>query len=245
MVVRIGHGIAAKISDKQQSKNEHSCLQYLQTHLPSFPAPRTHGLIEIGFYSITYMTYIPGFDLERAWSEMDVTQKEDISSQLDTLLSSLRSLPFASNTPLGGVHGGGCVDARRGRRISPTPIMSTKEFEDFMFSGSKTASPSYIGFLRKLAPEPSDKCVFTHGDVRPANIMVDKDVVGQWKIQAVIDWERSGFYPEYWECVKATNNLAPSVDYDWYEYLPRCMSPAQFPLLWLLDRVWQPSLAHN
>lgn len=34
-----------------------------------------------------------------------------------------------------------------------------------------------------------------------------------------MDWERSGFYPEYWECVEATNNLAPIDHFDWYMYL--------------------------
>jgi aminoglycoside phosphotransferase (APT) family kinase protein len=39
--------------------------------------------------------------------------------------------------------------------------------------------------------------VFTHGDLAPRNIIV-KD----GKIAALLDWEVSGWYPEYWEYVK-------------------------------------------
>lgn len=52
--------------------------------------------------------------------------------------------------------------------------------------------------------------VFTHGDFRPPNIIV-KD----GRVSAIIDWELSGWYPEYWEFAKAffleyfTNDWAP------------------------------------
>ncbi len=40
-------------------------------------------------------------------------------------------------------------------------------------------------------------------------------------IQGIVDWEASGFYPAYRECVKATNNLEPNIDFDWYNFLHR------------------------
>ncbi|KAF2847826.1 hypothetical protein T440DRAFT_470650 [Plenodomus tracheiphilus IPT5] len=40
--------------------------------------------------------------------------------------------------------------------------------------------------------------VFTHGDLRPDNIIFKDD-----RIKAIIDWEMAGRYPEYWEFVKA------------------------------------------
>lgn len=122
--------------------------------------------------------------------------------------------------------------------------MDTKQFEDFIFDGSIRATPVYIQLLRDLMPAPA-KCVFTHGDVRPANIMVDKDKDGTWGIISIIDWEASGFYPEYWESVKMTNNLTPMERDDWYMYLPKSFSQRQYPIQWLVDMLWDRSLSNS
>lgn len=42
------------------------------------------------------------------------------------------------------------------------------------------------------------KIVMTHGDLSPRNILVQGS-----KVVAILDWEMSGYYPEYWEYVKA------------------------------------------
>lgn len=39
---------------------------------------------------------------------------------------------------------------------------------------------------------PSDSSVFTHGDIHPANILVNK----QGQIVGLLDWESAGFYPD-------------------------------------------------
>jgi hypothetical protein len=140
-----------------------------------------------------FTTCVPGLDLERAWPRLDDNQKRSISTQLDTLFSDLRSLPFSENSPLGGIGGEGCKDARRALRVNSDPILDVGQFEDFIFSWSKTASPLYTRLLRSLIPADDVRCVFTHGDVCPANIMVDMNEDGAWKVVAVIDWERSGF----------------------------------------------------
>lgn len=41
----------------------------------------------------------------------------------------------------------------------------------------------------------SRAAVFTHGDIKPKNIMVSKD----GHINSLLDWEYSGFMPDYWE----------------------------------------------
>ncbi|KAL4810247.1 hypothetical protein BDV18DRAFT_156616 [Aspergillus unguis] len=39
-----------------------------------------------------------------------------------------------------------------------------------------------------------------------------------------IDWEYSGFYPEYYEAAKSTNCLSPFEEDDWYLFLPECLA---------------------
>ncbi|RKP33901.1 hypothetical protein BJ085DRAFT_24912 [Dimargaris cristalligena] len=41
---------------------------------------------------------------------------------------------------------------------------------------------------------------YTHGDIAPHNIMVDNNGT----ITALLDWEDTSFYPEYWEYVRST-----------------------------------------
>ncbi|KAB5542846.1 kinase-like domain-containing protein [Coniochaeta sp. 2T2.1] len=245
MVFRLPDGVAVKIANEDLLATEHASLSYLKDHLPNFPTPKPLGLVRFGIRCLLFTTFITGLDLERAWPRLDENQKSSISSQLDTLFSKLRSLPFPENMPLGGVSGDGCKDRRRAMRVSSEPILDAGQFEDFIFSGSKTASPLYTRLLRSLVPVETRKCVFTHGDVRPANIMVDLDNQGAWRVVGVIDWEQSGFYPGYWECVKVTNNLTSTDRFDWYDHLPSCLSPSQYPICWLLDRVWSRSLANS
>ncbi|KAH7248369.1 kinase-like domain-containing protein [Fusarium solani] len=245
MVFKLNENIAVKVTSKAAAITEQRSLLYLREHLPNFPAPRPHGLVSLGVSYLLFTTFIPGRDLEKVWPQLNDSEKRVISDQLEFLFLQLRSLSCPVNTPLGGIGGEGCKDLRRGIRTNADPIMNENEFQDFIFSGSKTASSSYIGFLRSMMPKSPTKIVFTHGDVRPANIMVERVNSDAWEVVCIIDWEASGHYPEYWECIKATNNLTPRDDSDWYQYLPSVISPNRYAAHWLVDRVWDPSMVNS
>ncbi|KAI1358211.1 kinase-like domain-containing protein, partial [Xylaria arbuscula] len=243
MVFQISDTIIVKVtSESTSATTEYHSLAYIQSHLPSFPAPKPHGLVRLGNFHLLFMSLIPGQDLERVWPELNDAQKQDISSQIDELLSGLRSLSL-SGAPLSDVEGDGCKDIRRTIRVNSEPTWNLEQFQDFVFAGSKTASAVYTGLLRQLIPA-SAKCVFTHGDIRPANIMMDTNNDGNWRVVGLLDWEASGFYPEYWECVKMTNNLTPIENFDWYKYLPKSVSHRRYPIEWLVDRLLDPSMVN-
>jgi len=245
-VVRISEKLIVKFHhDENATATEYHSLLYLQEHMPSFPAPKPHGVVRCDGLFLLFTTFIPGTTLAKVWLQLDDNQKRSVSAHLDTLFSSLRSLPFPNDTPFGRVDGGGCRDARRWDRVSSKPIMTIEQFEDFIFSASKYASPVYIQLLRNLKLGPSSKCVFTHGDLRPANVIVIEDGEGSWKITGVIDGEASGFYPEYWESVKMTNNLVPQGRFDWYLYLPESLSPQRYSTQWLVDRLWDYNMENG
>jgi hypothetical protein len=111
---------------------------------------------------------------------LDDAKKQDISRQLETIFSQLRLLLVPENRPLRDIQGRGCKDARRTVRVSPNPIMDSHQFEEFIFSGSKTATFLYTQFLRNLLPASPALCVFTHGDFRPENIMLSNQS-GAWE----------------------------------------------------------------
>jgi aminoglycoside phosphotransferase (APT) family kinase protein len=64
----------------------------------------------------------------------------------------------------------------------------------------------------------SHEIVFTHGDLRPQNIMIKNG-----NVVAIIDWELSGWYPEYWEFAKAF--LVWGWQNDWTDYLIKILQP--------------------
>ncbi|KAG6199657.1 hypothetical protein E4U35_006546 [Claviceps purpurea] len=243
MVFRINENIVVKAGHEGFSITEHQTLTFLRENMPDFPVPRPHGLVRLGIYCFLFTSHIPGMNLEDAWPELDCFQKQDISCQIDVLLAELRSFPVPEHACLGDVAGGACRDLRRSQRVSTKPIKSVVEFEDFIFKGSTTATPIYIGLLRGLMPL-SNKIVFTHGDIRPANIMVRRDD-GTWRVTAIIDWETSGFYPEYWDAVKSTNSLTSGEHFDWYKYIPQSISPNRYPVPWLVDRLWDRSTTNG
>jgi aminoglycoside phosphotransferase (APT) family kinase protein len=244
-VLRISESIVVKITRSGSLVDESRTLAYLQNHLPDFPAPKLHGLIDFGGFHLLFTTFEGSHDLEKIWPQLDSNQKRGMSSQLAYLMTRLRSLPHPRHTPFGKVEGGRCEDARRGLRTSDQAITSTEEFEDFVFSGATTATSTYVRFLRGFIPTPPAECVFTHGDIKPGNIIVEQSDSSDWKIVAIVDWENSGFYPTYWESIKMTNNLSPMDDDDWYLYLPEPFSPHQHPVAWLLDRILDRSLEHR
>ncbi|KAI0012426.1 hypothetical protein F4779DRAFT_625968 [Xylariaceae sp. FL0662B] len=216
MVLRVSDKIVAKISRRSDGTDEYAALQYLDAHLPHFPAPKPHGLIELEHFYLNFMTYIPGLDLEKAWPRLD----------LDAWFSEMRSLRCPENSLLGGIQGKRYKDGRRGLRVASTPIINVKEFEGFVFSGPRYVTPIYVEFLRELCP-PSPK----------------KSRLYTWRLTGIIDWERVGFYPEYWESIKVTNNLAINERCDWYKHLPECLHPKFHAQRWLLDLVWDPMVA--
>ncbi|RSL95921.1 hypothetical protein CDV31_013700 [Fusarium ambrosium] len=248
MVLKLNNRLVVKITNAEAALTEHRSLTYLQEHLSDFPAPKPHGLIRLGNCYLLFTEFIPGQDLEKVWPQLNSKQKQNITGQLDSLFSHLRSIPHPKSMPLGDVAGYGCKDGRKSIRKSTRSITTNAEFQDFIFSGGfDTISTSYIEFLRGLVPKSPAKIVFTHGDLRRANIMVrrDGDEHGNWRVVAVIDWEASGFYPEYWECIKATNNLTPRDNTDWYQYLPGPISLDTYLTHWLIDRLWDRNMVNS
>jgi thiamine kinase-like enzyme len=70
--------------------------------------------------------------------------------------------------------------------------------------------------------------VFTHADLNLRNILVDQVVKSDgtrgWGIPGIVDWENSGYYPEYWDYTKA---LFEGFRYNerWNEFMHQIFKP--------------------
>ena len=217
-------------------------ISLLAQHAPDIPAPKPLGLVSSNRTSYIFMSFVPGLTVNQIWPQLSRDQKASISDQLNDALLRLRALNVPDSVSLGGVDGEGCKDTRRHTRICQESVRTCAAF-DFKFSNPHFGSSAYISLLRGLSSSHTAKVVFSHGDLRPENIVVQPDQHGNCFLTGILDWEKSGFYPDYFECTKATSNMSPSNADDWYLYLPRCASPSTYPLMWLVDRVWDIHIA--
>lgn len=244
VVVRGNDDVVIKVITKDdEDYTEYTSMQYLSEHLPELPAPRGHGMIQLGVYRVIFMTYIPGMTLTEAWPKLAHDEKVSIQCQLDKIFRMLRTLRQSDGNALGGVGGEGVKEYRLSIYPQKTVITTAREFSSLQFSKPHHGSRSYIAFLCSfLADENAALCgsVFTHGDFKKTNIMVTRDQEDgrAWTVTGIIDWEDSGFYPEYYESTTLTGNLSLVSEDDWYLYLPESISPLKYPVRWLVDRLW-------
>ena len=152
------------------------------------------------------MSFVPGRTVDKIWSKLSKGQKVSISNQLNDALLKLRQLEVPDGVSLGGVCGEGCKDTRRHTRICQEPIRTCADFENFKFSNPHFGSSNYIALLRGLLPSHMATVVFSHGDLRAENVVVQPDQHGNYFLTGILDWEKSGFYPDYF----ATAYTVPS-----------------------------------
>lgn len=236
-ILRASPDICIKTVPDDEDLTGYSTLEYLALHKPEFSAPKPHGVLRSHDTLFIFMSYVPGVTLASVWRNLQPPSKGRIQEQLNNILIDLRSLPFPEHLMLGGVAGEGCKDLRRHLRHCKEPITGAESFEDFLFSNPNFGSEIFISFLRRMAPT-KPRIVFTHGDLHLENIIVNSTESGEFSVVGLIDWELSGFYPDWWESVRMTNCLATNEKSDWFLWLPECVSPRRFAHRWLMDRIW-------
>jgi hypothetical protein len=67
--------------------------------------------------------------------------------------------------------------------------------------------------------------------------MVDRDEQGQYFVTAIIDWEFSGFYPDYHESVTLSRYIQSLPQKDWCLYLPDVVAPQRHSVRFFFDQV--------
>ncbi|KAJ5281030.1 hypothetical protein N7478_006402 [Penicillium angulare] len=218
-------------------------LQYLAENVPDLPVPKPYGLIVLGSVGVMFMSYVPGTALNQVWSLLSHEGKLSIQKQLDNIFSRLRSLRKDDGIELGGSRGEGVRDYRIMETLAYKGITTARGFDELQFSAKHRASLCYVKLLRSFLDEENRSLqgsVFTHGALKKCNIMVEEDPekADFYVVSGVIDWEDSGFYPEYYESTTLSNGQSIMSDEDWYLYTPHCISPLRFPVRWLVGRLW-------
>lgn len=235
VVLKCNDDLAVKVVRGYNDHTEYTSMQYLAKHAPDIPAPKPHGFIKLGRIHVIFMS----ITLEKVWDNLTDRNKTSIQHELNEIFLKLRKLKKNSAQRLGSLDGEGVKnDFMFGHRSSE--VMTTAaEFDDFQFSACPRASKAWVTFLRSFLPVQSEDCVFTHGDVWMANIMVKlDDSSSNYTLSGLIDWENSGFYLESQESIRMLSGLTRYTETDWYKHVPPCVSPKRYAVHWLVHRLW-------
>ena len=181
--------------------NEFNALKVIHKHT-SIPAPEPLDVVvgkadasdpwdSAGAYLL--ISRVPGEPLSRCQDVMADRDFEHIAYQIKDYLSQLRDIPKDMNSgdnAICNTLGKACRDPRIHGGEPVGPFVDEAAFsQDLRFSDD----PARRGH----------KIVFTHADLNPRNILVQRNGRGGWEVSGIVDWETSGYYPEYWDYTKA------------------------------------------
>jgi aminoglycoside phosphotransferase (APT) family kinase protein len=166
----------------------------------SIPVPEVHNayIDSASGHVRIVMEFIEGDSLEDMWDQYNANEKDQIIQQLHDMFAQLRNV---KGTFIGSVDKSACEDPIFDEDLGAYgPYEDEASFNQGIITALKNTSPSgwtntvcaLIGALG------AHDIVLTHGDIAPRNI-----IVRDGNIVAVLDWELAGFYPEYWDYVKA------------------------------------------
>jgi tRNA A-37 threonylcarbamoyl transferase component Bud32 len=191
--------------------SEIEAMEYVAAHT-DVPVPKLYAVHTDAKKNYIYieMAYIPGQNLEHAWSDLTMDGKHDIIADLQQHISRLRGLPPPASGFVSSALQNPAYDGRVGNRFFGP--FSLRDFHSLL---RKHMPQDYIeeAVGKQVAavhsPDASYRLCFTHADLAPRNIMVRNG-----RIVAIVDWGYAGWYPEYWEFTKAHWNSFWSEEWD-------------------------------
>lgn len=180
---------------------ELAALRYVAEHT-SIPVPKVFKTHYHDDRLYIEMEYVRGINLQAAWRPgcLSQDQKVHIITEVTGYINQLRKL----EPPREGIVASANCDKVLDHRVGSHPFGPFSSHEGF-HSYLRVNMP-IEGCSEVIGPEVTEchsrryRSCFTHADLAPRNIIVDMD---NRKVSAIVDWEFSGWYPEYWEYTKA------------------------------------------
>lgn len=199
---RLSKNTFVKFAGGSAMLTEARTLDFIATHT-TIPVPRVHHVFKCGRTMFLTMDYIPGVELDVAWKEMSEQQQRDLLEELRGYINQLRAL--VPPRP-------GAIEAVDGTGVDDPWLSTIGPFDDIeplhvslgltYVRQERLPADRYDEFesavercyTRGVNHEYSTR--FVHGDLAPRNILVNPKT---YRIAAIIDWQASGWLPEYWE----------------------------------------------
>ncbi|KAL4916555.1 kinase-like domain-containing protein [Aspergillus aurantiobrunneus] len=150
------------------------------------------------------MTRLPGVPLENSNDRLQVDAEEPWLEELKSCITSMRSWHSPGSETICSPIGTRLQSSRVPGHIMG-PFSSVAAFYNYLFApASVHAFKSDAEYQRALShakrlQNHKHRIVFTHGDFKAHNILVDDN----GHLSGFLDWESAGWYPEYWEFTTA------------------------------------------
>ncbi|KAJ5214729.1 hypothetical protein N7449_001898 [Penicillium cf. viridicatum] len=148
------------------------------------------------------ITRVPGEELGRVYETPSGEDKNSILEELKHYLEIIRGWS--------SLWGGQRICSLQGTSVRSVRVPTHFAGHLSGFS-SDTKYNDTLNRAKKMSSLPH-RIVFTHGDLKHHNIMVQGG-----KITAVLDWESAGWYPEYWDFTTALRFTQE--DFWWYSFV--------------------------
>ncbi|KAF8249101.1 kinase-like protein [Wilcoxina mikolae CBS 423.85] len=213
---------------------EGQCMWAIRKLLPtSVPVPEVYGWCYDNDEVFIYMELKPGVTLKERWDELKTPDKEAVCEQLREIFAALRRLvQDPDDVFIGDISRKPLLDYIFPARClaSSGPFPTVAAFHDWFAALADVNNTGYYDPNRPGLPDDVP-IVFTHADLHRANVIVSES--SPIKVQALIDWTQSGWYPEYWEYCKAFHDAGIVGECEWAtEYLPRILDAHECEEYW-------------
>ncbi|KAJ5256573.1 hypothetical protein N7478_012677 [Penicillium angulare] len=235
---------------------EGQSLVYLERHVPGVPAPRLYAMYYDSKQGFLIIKRVPGVQLNSIWPSLASSEKDDIIAKLQVISDAMRKAECPWPDFFGGLDGGGVHH-----------YIFYSQHGDMKFLKPFSGEPAFVAGLvgnhralveRNNLPEYTTlfyekylACVLqghrptlTHGDLQQKNIMVventshPNDQGGRLFDVVLVDWENSGWFPDFWEFFCASYPLTFQWDEDWSWRVQEFVQvwPAEIAIMQLIDK---------
>lgn len=187
------------------------------------PVPKVYSFYENDPQSARYlgwikMDFVDGVPLEDVWEGLAEAERLSICHQLRDILIKMRTIEPPVPGTISSCDMNKILDRRAIFHYDGGPFSTEAEFNDFVFNFVGHPPPALVRVMRSRF-RTDNLIVLTHCDLSPRNIMVKDN-----KITGLLDWEFSGFFPDYWEYIKFFDVMTQHRD--WITYSDEIMPQA-------------------
>ncbi|RDB23486.1 hypothetical protein Hypma_008957 [Hypsizygus marmoreus] len=216
-IYRIGQNSMAKLVPNPA---EVLNMKYIAEHT-TIPVPHVQDHFSRKGRCYLIMDYIHAPSLDFVWHRFSRLEKSCLLAQLHQFLTQLRNLTPPHPGYVEAAGGLPCYDVRLDRKPFG-PFTSVQDFHEWLGHGYMRTADEHREYrpIFEACAKRSYKTVFTHGDIAPRNILVKGA-----KIVGLIDWDTSGWYPEYWEYARLHNAGSSLLPEDFAHGLLELMTP--------------------
>ncbi|KAK9762581.1 anthranilate synthase / indole-3-glycerol phosphate synthase [Basidiobolus ranarum] len=209
-IVKYGHNVTLE---------EARTIKFIKEHT-SIPVPEIYDYYTDNGSNYIVMEYIEGTSLENKLTnkELDEVDIDNICLQLREYVNQLRNI---KGNYIGTISKTSISDVMFG---VIGPYENEKALNAHILEGvAQTLKNYYADFLRSMFISKGESSFYlTHGDLTPRNIIIGENN----KIIGIIDWEGSGYLPEYWEY--ARSRIGVSWNDIWFSKIEKFIDPHHY-----------------